>query len=97
MIFNESFTTSGCSSNKDVPVLHELFHIWHAHSVWRSKYHFNENGKVENNINENEVIDAQVTILDEIVLQKRLELTEKEKQAYITRQAMELDADSCAI
>ena len=78
-------------------VLHELFHIWHAHSVWRSKYHFNENGKVENNINENEVIDAQVTILDEIVLQKRLELTEKEKQAYITRQAMELDADSCAI
>ena len=37
-------------------VLHELFHIWHAHSVWRSKYHFNENGKVENNINENEVM-----------------------------------------
>lgn len=78
-------------------VLHELFHIWHAHGIWRSKYHFNENGKVENNINGNEVIDAQVAILDEIVLQKRFELTEKEKQMYITRQAMELDADSCAI
>ena len=78
-------------------VLHELFHIWHAHGIWRSKYHFNENGKVENNINGNEVIDAQVAILDEMVLQKRFELTEKEKQMYITRQAMELDADSCAI
>lgn len=52
--------------------------------IWRSKYHFNENGKVENSINENEVIDAQVTILDEIVLQKRFELTEKEKQASPT-------------
>ncbi len=27
-------------------VLHELFHMWHAHGIWRSKYHFNENGKV---------------------------------------------------
>ena len=77
-------------------VLHELFHIWHAHGVWRSRYHFNENGKVENNINENEMIDSQVTILDEMTLRKTFVLTEKEKQVYLTRQAMELDADSCA-
>ena len=77
-------------------VLHELFHIWHAHSTWRSKYHFNENGKVENNINENEMIDSQVTLLDEIVLRKTFAPTEKEKQVYLTRQAMEFDADSCA-
>ena len=42
------------------------------------------------------MIDSQVTLLDEIVLRKTSAPTEKEKQVYFTRQAMEFDADSCA-
>lgn len=86
-------------------LLHELYHIWNKHSLWKIIYHFNESGKLEQKIQIPPGIDLThyyAQLLDnsfetEQILSLANSLDALKKQEYLTQQALELDADSSAI
>lgn len=86
-------------------ILHELYHIWNKHSLWKKIYEFNEVGKLVQKIQipagtdltnvflqliENSFESEQVSAITKAP-------NESEKQKKLTQQALELDADSSAI
>lgn len=86
-------------------ILHELYHIWNQHSLWKKIYEFNEAGQLVKKIQ----IPAGtgLTHVDSQLLEQSFEServstgikssNELEKQKRLTQQALELDADSSAI
>lgn len=78
-------------------VLHELFHIWHAHITWLSNYRFSESGKIETRISADKKRFSEVAVLEEAAMIYSIITSGEKRQALITQQAIELDADSCAL
>ena len=78
-------------------VLHELFHIWHTHLLWINKYQFSVDGKVESKLRERESKTSPMVALEEKVTSGSSMLSEEDRQLLLTFQAIELDADSCAL
>lgn len=85
-------------------VLHELYHIWHQHRLWKQLYRFNEKGKVVkkikdvdgNDLTQFHIENEENTSETETVL-SLINISETERSDYLTQQACELDADSSAI
>lgn len=86
-------------------VLHELYHIWNQHSLWKVMYKFDETGKLVQNrpisIRTNLTSSIQ-DLLEESYEMEQVQntstsLDEIEKQRILTQQALELDADSSAV
>ena len=76
--------------------LHELYHLWHGHGKWMKKYHFDDNGKIV----ENMLIQDGTYILESSNVKKaKCKSTEANKilQDMLTKQAIEFDADNCAV
>lgn len=79
-------------------VLHELYHLWDRHSVWKKKYKFNENGElisrtsINANSIDNDIIAETVTHSADCDC-----LTDEQIQSNLTQQVLELDADSSAV
>lgn len=75
-------------------VLHELYHIWHNHNGWDSKYKYDHFG----NLIRREVSHEQRNYKQEYMMfVNHLSSTAEQRQASLTQQAQELDADSSAI
>lgn len=86
-------------------LLHELYHIWNKHSLWKKLYKFNESGKLVQKVQLPAGIDLtqyyiqllESTFESEKVVSNANCSNTLETQKKITQQAMELDADSSAI
>lgn len=85
--------------------LHELYHIWNRHSLWKAIYEFNEVGKL---VQKRQIpAETNLTNVFPRLLENSFETeqvqnistphNEIEKQKKLTQQALELDADSSAI
>ena len=85
-------------------VLHELYHIWHKHGLWKKLYRFDETGMLVQKIKIPDGIDLTQFYIEceentsemETVLSST-SISRKERADYLTQQACELDADSSAI
>lgn len=85
--------------------MHELYHIWNKHSLWKKIYEFNEAGELVQRIKIPIGMDLTKYFLQ--LLEKTFESEQipadlqahnnKEIQKNLTQQALELDADSSAI
>lgn len=86
-------------------ILHELYHIWNKHSLWKKIYEFNEAGKIVQRIQIPTGMDLTKFFLQtlensfetEHVLTNSKSTNNIEIQKKLTQQAIELDADSSAI
>lgn len=86
-------------------VLHELYHIWDKHSLWKKLYHFNESGELKQLIQIPPGMDlshyyAQLTdnsFETEQILSVSNVSDKLIQQSNLTQQALELDADSSAV
>lgn len=86
-------------------ILHELYHIWNKHSLWKKIYEFDEVGRLIQKIKIPAGTDITTYCIQltknssesEQVLSITKSYNEIEKQRYLTQQALELDADSSAI
>lgn len=79
-------------------VLHELFHIWHAHLTWINKYKINADGKIETKMVAGSVQNLKDEISEKAGCNALSILSEEEKRlSLLTYQAIELDADTCAL
>lgn len=76
-------------------LLHELFHIWHSHLAWLYKYKINADGEIE--IMADTERNHNKGILEEMGADALNIVSEEERQLLLTHQAMELDADTCAL
>lgn len=83
-------------------VLHELYHIWNQHTVWKKQYYFDEAGVLKKRVaSDTSGLMTNVDIWDEIV-----QIWDKTKanapdllqvQENLTKQALEMEADSSAV
>lgn len=78
-------------------VLHELFHIWHSHLAWINKYKFNAGGVVETKIAADTEKNLDEEIFEKVSSDVLSIVSEEDKQRLLTHQAIELDADTCAL
>lgn len=78
-------------------VLHELFHIWHSHLEWLYKYGKMAGDNAENKIAEDEGDYFENRMLEEVNHESLSILSEEDRQLLVTYQAIELDADTCAL
>ena len=86
-------------------LLHELYHIWNQHSLWKKIYGFDESGKLVTKIQipvGTELITKFIQLLEnsfeiEHVLTIAKPYNSNEIQEKLTQQALELDADSSAV
>lgn len=86
-------------------VLHELYHIWNRHSLWKIIYEFNEFGKLIQKIQiptGTDLTNIHLRLLENSFETEQVQRTstpndEIKKQKKLTQQALELDADSSAI
>lgn len=86
-------------------LLHELYHIWNKHSLWKKLYEFNELGELVQKVQLPAGIDLtqfyvhllESTFEAEKVISNANCSDLLEKQKKLTQQALELDADSSAI
>ncbi|MDY5784194.1 MAG: SEC-C metal-binding domain-containing protein [Gemmiger sp.] len=76
--------------------LHELYHLWHGHGKWKNKYHFDDKGKVVENL----CIQNGTFISESSNVKKKNSkpITSRNLyQARLTDQAIEFDADNSAV
>lgn len=78
-------------------VLHELFHIWHSHLAWINKYTINDCGKVETKTVADTEQKYNEEIFEKVCSDALSIISEEDKQRLLTYQAIELDADTCAL
>lgn len=78
-------------------VLHELFHIWHSHLAWLYKYKITAAGKIETRIVTDEESNLKKEIFEEVSSDALSMASEDDRQLLLTYQAIELDADTCAL
>lgn len=75
-------------------LMHELYHLWHAHDLWETLYKYDDNGNmVELFVNAPKLHTKR----GECVRAMSDSLTPERMESAITCQALELDADSCAV
>lgn len=76
-------------------VLHELYHIWGGHQAWKSKYKTSESGEIV----EREEPGESSFIINETITSflKKNNTNSSALQNLLTSQALEFDADSCAV
>lgn len=70
-------------------VLHELYHLWHRHGLWKSLYEFDDNEKVIK-------MKSELTNFAQGERVERLKDNSPDARRNMTQQALELDADSSA-
>lgn len=78
-------------------VLHELFHIWHSHLAWLNKYKINADGKIETKLIADTERNLNKDIFEEVSSDALSIVSEEDRQILLTYQAIELDADACAL
>lgn len=77
-------------------ILHELYHLWHGHGAWKAKYRFDENGNLGSvPLLINAEVDSEKARRNESRTKKML--SRQQIQDNLTAQALEHDADSCAV
>lgn len=74
--------------------LHELYHIWHSHFLWKRKYKFDTSGIL---IQQSDVQNLQYNTEQNTYSGLVNYLEPEDVQKNITQQALELDSDSCAV
>ena len=70
-------------------VLHELYHLWHRHGLWKSLYEFDDNEKVIK-------MKSELTNFAQGERVEQLKDNSPDARRNMTQQALELDADSSA-
>lgn len=78
-------------------VLHELIHIWHSHLAWLNKYKINAAGNIETKIAEDKGNNDKQEIGEKVNINVLNIASEEVRQLLLTYQAIELDADTCAL
>lgn len=77
-------------------VLHELYHLWHGHALWKQKYKYDENGKIVKRISFHG-LPIHTERATYSYKGSMPQLSKEDLQARLTEQALEHDADSCAV
>ena len=86
-------------------ILHELYHIWSKHSLWKKIYEFNEAGELVQRIQIPTGLDLTkyyLQLLENSFESEHVQTASQSRenrdiQKKLTQQALELDADSSAI
>ena len=78
-------------------VLHELFHLWHSHLDWKKRYRFVDDRKIVAWLAEDSFSESEEVMEEAVSYIKNGTVSPEFRQLRITQQALELDADCCAI
>lgn len=78
-------------------ILHELYHLWHGHALWKKKYTVNEKGEIIIRTNKSQYSRLPIIISEANKIKQSSVLSRAEIEANITSQAFELDADSSSV